>query len=331
MDSPRCYRLGRFDVHGMPLHVEAEEPVLFEAVDRILGPFSARQAQREEFVLRVCRRTAAAALYDDLPCLWQGMLPSGYAARYMADQSRRRLELVGAAVAELDLSTRRAQITLLSQDDRCIAGGCLTPLLTEMLRTTGWHLIHAACLRAGAGTSARAVLLCGQSGLGKTTTALALSRGPLRLLGDDAAFIRGDGKDPLVFGLPRPCKVHPHTAELLGWLPAMIAGARTVGDEFILDFARVGEPTPQAVVPAAVLIMGPRNLAGHELRPVDKLSAVAELARQNVRHLGGGAPFAAVAALAACCGCYALSVGPDLNGLGRAILSLPELSDAAAC
>ncbi len=146
MDRPRSYQIGRFDVHGMPLHVEAAEPILFEAVDRILAPFGARRTQSEPFVLRLCRGSAAA-LCNGLPCLWQGMLPSGYDARYMADQSRRRLELVNVAIAELDLSTRQAQITLLSQDVRCIAGGCLTPLLTEMMRTVGWHIIHAACLR----------------------------------------------------------------------------------------------------------------------------------------------------------------------------------------
>jgi hypothetical protein len=257
-------------------------------------------------------------------------MPGGCPGRYLAAGLRRQIELTDRAIASVDLASRQARIVLLTDDDRWITFGCLTPLLTEMLHSRGWHVVHAACLRLGREPGGPVVLLCGSSGMGKTTTALALSRGQMRLLADDAVFARIDSNGAWVWGLGRPCKVHPHTRLLLGWLAELPSEPAVNAEEGVMAFSLLGDPTPRVAHPAVVLVLEPRNAVAHHLRPLHKNEALVHLVRENVRWLKGSAAFAAMAGIVRACGCYGLSVGPDLNVLHQAILSLPELNHALA-
>jgi hypothetical protein len=324
--------LGWYDVHGLALHVVPDEPSLLEPVHRILGPFTTavQSAPPDAFELRLVHHSALQDPQPLLPCLWRGRLPGGSPGCYRADGSRRQIELTDRAVASVDLASRQARITLLSDDSRWITFGCLTPLLTEMLRPVGWHVVHGALLRCGQAPSARAVLLCGASGMGKTTAALALSRGGLRLLADDALFVRNVPGGASVWGLARPCKVQQNTRQLLSWLDKLPSEPTTAAQEDAIALAHLGDVAPQVILPAVILFLEQRNAVSHRLRSLQKIEALTHLTRQNVRQLDGPAAFAAMTALANCCGGYGLSVGPELATLEAAILALPELKDALA-
>ncbi len=66
-------------------------------------------------------------------------------------------------------------------------------MLCDLLARAGHYVFHAACLLAGKG----AVLVSGPSGIGKTTTALALAGQGMAMVTDDASFIAlPDGARP---------------------------------------------------------------------------------------------------------------------------------------
>lgn len=79
--------------------------------------------------------------------------------------------------------------------------------LAFALRHHGVFHLHAAALDDGAG----AVLVAGQSGVGKTTLALALLEAGLAWLGDDAAYLAERDGAPWLVGVPRRFHVRPET------------------------------------------------------------------------------------------------------------------------
>ncbi|CUU59956.1 AAA domain-containing protein [Parafrankia irregularis] len=77
----------------------------------------------------------------------------------------------------------------------------------------GTAVVHAACLA----TSRGAVLLCGPSGVGKSTLSTALHQDlGWHLLGDDAALIRVDNGLPVALSCSREVRLWADSGELLG-------------------------------------------------------------------------------------------------------------------
>jgi len=201
---------------------------------------------------------------------------------------------------------------------------------------TGQYVVHAACLSVNVNGGHRGVIISAPSGRGKTTTALALSRSHMRLMGDDVSFIGWDDSRShprvTVWALPRPCKVHHKTLAMLPWLQTLPHRPALTDDEVLIELADLSDAdTHKQVPPAAVLFLGPGNGREHRVDPLDKLTALTRLTRENVRPGDPRKPgtaagaFAAMAALVRQCDTYLLSVGPRLEGLGDLIRSLPGL------
>ncbi len=70
--------------------------------------------------------------------------------------------------------------------------------------------IHAACVARGG----RGVLLCGESGRGKSTLAYACARAGWTLVADDVAFLRRGRDDRELIGRPHPLRFPASTADL---------------------------------------------------------------------------------------------------------------------
>lgn len=79
--------------------------------------------------------------------------------------------------------------------------------LAFALRHHGVFHLHAAALDAGDGP----LVVAGQSGVGKTTLALALLEAGLAWCGDDAAYLAARGGVPHLVGVPRHFHVRPET------------------------------------------------------------------------------------------------------------------------
>lgn len=327
-----------FNVHGLRLTVRVDTPSLAQRLQHIIGPFEVDDSAPGDFVLEI--RHEADAFADvappDMQEYWRGALPGGIPIACHRNASARETLLPGRA--RMRLAERVADVRVAPGAEGCLEMGCILPALCEFLARCAHYVIHAATLSLGDAGARRALLLCGPGGVGKTTTALALAHAGLQLLSDDATFLhtphsslptphsslvtRRAPPALRVWGLPRPCKVHRRSVELMPWLESHCRGARAVADEYLVELAPLAGPAALGMAePAVVIFLEERNPHGHRLRPLDKVEAVARLADENVRaaDLRGQGPagdaFRALVQMARHAGTHLLSVGPELDAL----------------
>ena len=81
---------------------------------------------------------------------WEGVLPVGSYLRSYTSDAARELQVPGKARLHIDLPARRALAVVRPGEEGCLAEGCLVAMLCEFLAQTGQHVLHAACLAAGA-------------------------------------------------------------------------------------------------------------------------------------------------------------------------------------
>jgi hypothetical protein len=209
--------------------------------------------------------------------------------------------------------------------------------INAALNRSGQYLVHGAAL-AIPGPSPKALLLFAPSGIGKTTTALALAMGDFSLMTDDAIVLQPKGyrgmPSPRVWGLPRPLKVHRNTATLLPALLPALGKSWDEAEEQPLTLMGAAEivnviDTATATLPVGCVVMlGSRTDGAHCIDPMEKAKALLLLSQDNLRHVPDGTGpeqahrFKALAEL--------LTFGPAYNlNVGTPLVSLADhLSDA---
>jgi len=321
-----------FNVHGLRLTVRVDAPSLAERLQHIIGPFQTDDPAPGDFLLEI--RHEADAFADVAPPemeeIWRGTLPGGTPIVCRRSASARETLLPGRA--RMLLTESVADVRVAPGADGCLEMGCILPALCEFLARCGHYVIHAATLSFDDAGTRRALLLCGPSGVGKTTTALALAHAGLQLHTDDATFLHlpEDSPEALrVWGLPRACKVHRRSVALMPWLESHCRGKRAVADEYLVELDPLAGPGALDMAePALVVFLEERNPHEHRLRPLDKVEAVSRLANENVRaadfrgHGPAGNAFRALAQMARHAGTYLLSVGPQLEVLHETLRPL---------
>ena len=87
--------------------------------------------------------------------------------------------------------------------------------LNNLIEVMLWHshltMIHAACVAR----NGRAVLLCGESGAGKSCLSFSCARRGWTFIGDDGASLVRRSKPPMVVGGPRDVHFRPTALEIL--------------------------------------------------------------------------------------------------------------------
>jgi hypothetical protein len=152
-------------------------------------------------------------------------------------------------------------------------------------------LLHAGCFSLHASVvdtpSAGALAVGGDSGAGKSTTAVALMQEPgCRLVIDDVAPLRVDGAAVLVEPFPRPVHLYAEAAARLGFhVPAAAPLPEGAPEPPKLALA-IGDPTPVRLRRLAVLrVVAPQeSSAALALRPIagaERFRAVVRLANST--------------------------------------------------
>ena len=332
--APMSQRKQNYDVHGMPLTVEAESASLLRPVDAILGPFVTARPTRAAFALRLCYGKAPTdGTPGGLRLFWEGTLPGGTELAYYTGPSARRVTQPGLTDLHMDLRLRKACATVARGAEQSIGYGCLVPVLSEFLPQTGQHVVHGASLWVREGRKRLAVLLSGPAGSGKTTAALALAGAGMSLMTDDASVVttrrRRRNGPVVVWGLPRPCKVHRQTVALLPWLSKLPRRPLKAEGECLVHLADVAQVDPRREVEVGlVLWLGKRSRAGHRVQRLDPVAAISLLARESLRAVDtsrdgpAGRAFGVLAALVRQCPVYSLGAGARPETLHETVLPL---------
>ncbi len=187
----------------------------------------------------------------------------------------------------------------------------LTAILSWWLRSRGLEFVHAGAVS----WAGRAALLTGDSGAGKTTSALACLASSLGYLGDDTCAVEA-GRAPRVFGLYNTAKLTPDCVERLPHLREAVSNPGRLDREKAVVFLGEGQrarlerscPVEAIVLPRVTARVTP------VLRPASPSAAARALG------LGSALRFAGVdedglrnlVRLCHTVPCYELQLGSDL-------------------
>lgn len=101
----------------------------------------------------------------------------------------------------------------------------LTIILIEMFRRRGFYSLHAAVFSK----NARAILIPGTSGVGKSTLSVALVRAKFDYLTDDMAFLAWDAEGLMARGLAEDIDVSEQTIRFFPELNSLLQSPKTDG------------------------------------------------------------------------------------------------------
>jgi len=261
---------------------------------------------------------------DGLECLWR---PRDLAVFFSED---------GSVPARILFDVRRdGRIPLRSTvhqpvaHHRVIVSEIIDLVRALYLRCHGHFCMHAAAVEVGG----RAAVVLGQSGSGKSTTALSLARTGARLLSDELVLLEAGRTENLtirgLFVPPRICG--PELSDLrslessLGRPSGTKSRALGFTAEQRLRADRIELP------PAALFFLDGLNSgrSDHQLEPLPSTEAFSRLMAQLIDPMWARRKeevFATVASLVDACPCFSLKPGTDLDGLAGLLLATLDRS-----
>lgn len=192
-------------------------------------------------------------------------------------------------------------------------------LLGWLLRERGRYMLHASAVaRDGKG-----LLLAGESGSGKSSSALALIQAGWDWLADDVALLE-PGTGARIHGLARGFCFHPAlAAQVPGLMGEPVAEKRFAAIEGLFPGRRVA-----ACQPTAVLLPSVTGAAWSRLEPASPAEALLALLPASGLMLAGGsaaraqAHMQALQDLVSAVPAYRLWAGHDIFGNGAALAAL---------
>jgi len=222
--------------------------------------------------------------------------------------------VTAATLSVLDRSTRTAffwtgEAKALSIHEQSAP---LQTILHWAMSTSGWQIVHAAVVGAESG----GVLLVGNPGAGKSTTALAAAGSALRYLSDDKCLVRLTPQ-PQAFGLYNSGKLNADSLEQLPHLRPFIVGRddnNQKGKCLLFLHPACANWLMRSCPLRAVLIPQVGAHAGPAVRPVLSSAALRVLGPSTLLWLPGAerTGMAFMAALVRSLPCYDLYLSPKL-------------------
>ncbi len=191
--------------------------------------------------------------------------------------------------------------------------------LVEAASYLEWHICGEAIERrrdllhlhgAALATSAGALLIPGEAGVGKTTLALALTLRGMRLLADDVVFLRPSDWRPVPF--PRSLHVHSDALRRLARLGLRFRRDARVGEYLCATAIRSWATSAGPRIRMLVLPRPSRDRTP-TLQPLSHAEAALELRRCSSNLAGFRRPWPDLASsLLAGVRCFVLRSGPDV-------------------
>lgn len=326
-------RLARahYDLHGMRMTVEAQSQSLLDVIDTLLGAYTGVIGRADGFLVSLDYGQIPTETDPELHDFWKGTLPDGTRMICRHGLKQWQVEMPGHVRADIDLDACTARFVVSPNIKSGLLETCFLPLLCDCLGLTGHYVIHAASLFVTVGGQRRALIVSGMSGAGKTTLALTLAGAGLGMLADDMTLYQAATADQpgQIWGIRTRCKVHTRTLELLPWLRDLSAGDVSLNGERLLD-SRPLKPTTTGLTaaPGVILFLNPRNMEAHRIEPVDRVTAITRLTRENVRAVDqrretvAGRAFEALTELVRSSRIFQASLCPRLEELPERLASL---------
>lgn len=205
--------------------------------------------------------------------------------------------------------------TALEDQTWLLSHALFTIPLHELLKHHGYFMLHAAGLaEGGAG-----VLIAGESGAGKSTSALSLLRAGFAFLGDDTVFLRGRNGVWEACAFPEEMDLTEQTIKFFPELERLKSLQLQTGHTKHSVRARdlISHETAWQCLPKVLLFPQVKAVGKSELAEMTKQEALLRLMNSVLRtepvmtqmHLD------AVAGIVAQCQCYRLLAGRDFDAL----------------
>lgn len=282
MLTPTATRAGPWRIGQVALAAEAETAEDLEPLAARLRGFGPAPADEPGWRVVLRRRPPLRPAPGD--GLRQGRLLSGepYVARL---GQKRRFVIDGRLDLAIDPRRRLALCRVGADGARLLAGESGLILIDAVVEQQGQHLLHAALLALPPALGEGGLLLLGDSGAGKSTTALALALGGFPLGGDDAAVLCEADGCPAVWALPRRLKIHRDVA---GLLPALAPHLSQERAESVYEagalapLVAVLQPIDRPLPLRAICWLGPRSRGGHVCRPLAPIETLSRLAGHDL-------------------------------------------------
>lgn len=184
-----------FRIFGLPLHVQTNDPHIFEATEQALRAYSsAPLVDAPPLSIQVVVRKAS---WNPGPPP-RDLYPSNL---FVGDGEWLMIQMGAWGHAQVDLAQLRATIVLtpeLAAESDVVARGILNTVLNNLLTSAGFAMLHCTgLLRDG-----HVILLMAPHNSGKSTTALRLALDQFQLLSDSQIYVSPFHEGVMLMGFP---------------------------------------------------------------------------------------------------------------------------------
>ncbi|WFP63221.1 serine kinase [Mesorhizobium sp. WSM4904] len=317
-----------YDLNGQVIGISAERADLWPSFDLMLGSLRVDETVEPGFRINIVE-TSALPENPEGKLAFDGEAPPDGHCRIIDAGDVVYLVFPGLQTASIHADEGWADIRV--HPDSKVKWTLLMMVLDAALDAGGQHMLHTAGLTLP-GREAL-VLIHAPSGIGKSTTSMALASRGFGLCSDDVMILSAAPGGTTAWGMPRKVKIHRNTAAMLPFLSACLSETWDAEGEQAVSLERLGEIIRIEDVrarPVAALLHLARSADGQtRLMPLARTDAMVALATDNVRTgLTGLLPMqkrrmASIAALVKAVPTFTLEVGArpaDAAALIRATL-----------